>query len=311
MRPRRNADERARRRWREARLGGVEERLRAESEVLRLEGIGGAWRTRVPMLRGVDAAPIEWDSNFAPLLILDNDPLIYPARKRVERYLLNKLIVGDYDNLEAHDLWAQWARSSTDLRREYGRRVGLGQIDRAGMEALARFLDQARFAWVENEIEYTLTSTPLVHKDEIFTRRVRENAKKPPPTCDPSSRPLPDSALGQRVRVHLNLHNGCYVASKKGKVLGYSPSLELRDVTSSVSMSGYRRCREEQTRNVHAWLEGVLASADPAQPGSPEWRRLSYNCLTAPPCFFYVDTHSCFSSAEEVRCFQGGKVWAR
>jgi hypothetical protein len=132
--------------------------------------------------------------------------------------------------------------------------------------------------------------------------------KKPPAACNPSAKPLDPRLVGQRVRVHLNLHNGCYVATWKGKVAGYAEALLLGDVTARVSPSGYERCRTERTRNVHAFLEGtleVLGRAD-VPVGA---RRLSYNCLNGPPCFRFADGN-CFVSAARVVALPGGLVWA-
>jgi len=137
-----------------------------------------------------------------------------------------------------------------------------------------------------------------------------KNPKAPPAECEPGDRPLDtESLIGQRVRVHLNLHNGCYAISQRGKTLGYASRFALASAASSVSRSGYKRCREEKKRNVHAWLEGVLLDEPSRTPIG--WRRVSYNCLTHPPCFFYVDDGACFVKAIEVRGFEGGKVWVK
>lgn len=134
-------------------------------------------------------------------------------------------------------------------------------------------------------------------------------AKKIPPNCDPSARPLPPDVIGERVRVHLNLHNGCYVVSIRGKVVGYAHGLILGDVTSNVSQSGYRRCREEGVRNVHAWLDGDVVDILPPRGAPPGFRQISYNCLTSPPCFFYKDDGACFVAAEMAYCLPGGRVF--
>ncbi len=142
--------------------------------------------------------------------------------------------------------------------------------------------------------------------------RRRSNPKVPPASCDPSARPLPPSALGKRVRVHLNLHNGCYVVTIAQKVAGYSPALLLTDVTSVVSKAGYARCREERSRNVHAYLEGTLEGAGEARGTvGPAFRRLRYNCLTAPPCFYLEDTGECLVRAKQAICLPQGRVWVR
>lgn len=138
----------------------------------------------------------------------------------------------------------------------------------------------------------------------------RNPGKAPPSSCDPSARPLPSSALGKQVRVHLNLHNGCYVVTIAQRVVGYSPALHLTGVTSKVSKAGYAKCREEQSRNVHAYLEGTLVGAGEARGTlGPKFRRLRYNCLTAPPCFYLEDTGECLVRAREAVCLPQGRVW--
>lgn len=134
-------------------------------------------------------------------------------------------------------------------------------------------------------------------------------AKKVPPSCDPSSRPLSPAVIGERVRVHLNLHNGCYVASVRGKVVGYTHGLILSDVTSNVSQSGYRRCREEGVRNVHAWIDGYVVDIEAPRSAPSGFKQISYNCLTSPPCFFYRDDGACFVAAEMAYCLPGGRVF--
>lgn len=136
---------------------------------------------------------------------------------------------------------------------------------------------------------------------------------KPPSSCDPGDRPLPRSAIGKKVRVHLNLHNGCYSVSVGGKVQGYTHALALRDVTTHVLKSGYKRCRDENKRNVHAFLQGTLVAAGKIATlpeGAKNWRKVSYNCLTHPPCFYFTDDGACLTSAYEVVAYPGGKVWA-
>jgi hypothetical protein len=137
----------------------------------------------------------------------------------------------------------------------------------------------------------------------------QSNPKSPDRACDPSSKPLTNAVVGKKVRVHLNLHNGCYVVSQNGKVVGYTHGLQLRDVTAKVSDGGFRRCREEASRNVHAYLEGILVShVEPAM--TSRGRRISYNCLKkSEPCFYYADTQGCFKEAREARCYPRGQVW--
>lgn len=130
--------------------------------------------------------------------------------------------------------------------------------------------------------------------------------------CDSTKRPLPEALVGQHVhvRVHLNLHNGCYVVSLGGKVQGYTEALMLRDVTTAIMPAGYAACRDEQVRNVHAYLVGTLVEAGVYHSPPAGWKRLRYNCLTGPPCFVLRDeSERCLTIAPAVLALPGGHVW--
>ena len=143
---------------------------------------------------------------------------------------------------------------------------------------------------------------------------------KTPPPCDPSStkKPLKVASLkGKVARVHVNLHNGCYTVSSKGKVQGYTKSLVLKGVLPKVSLSGWERCRKTGVRNVHAYIQGTVVSGAPKKAGRG-WRKISYRCKTAGPHFFYSDTGDVFEGAAEVRFLHGKgegfkqiQVWAK
>lgn len=130
--------------------------------------------------------------------------------------------------------------------------------------------------------------------------------------CDPSARLLPDGIIGQRVAVALHFVNRCYTVAIDRKVLGYTPALQLRDVSTKVLRGGYERCRREQTRNVHAWLLGELVDAGEAvarMVPPTGWKRLTYRCKDGPPCFHVADDGQCVVSAPEVLALPEG-VWA-
>ena len=135
--------------------------------------------------------------------------------------------------------------------------------------------------------------------------------KAPPAACDASARPLSGDYLGERVRVHLNLHNGCYVVSHGGRVAGYTNAIRLADVVPRVSVPGFERCHDDQVRNVHAYLDGDLAAIGDDVRGPPaNWRRLRYNCrIQTKPCFVYEDDESCFAGAAEAVGLPGGRLW--
>lgn len=126
----------------------------------------------------------------------------------------------------------------------------------------------------------------------------RTGKRSNPPTkpCVPDKTP-PD-LRGEKVRIHVNLHNGCYVLTHKGKVAGYVRELTLSDVTPKVNRSGYDRCRQEGQRNVHAYLEGTLVSTSASTPHG--WDKLTYNCKTRGP-FFYLQDGSVFKGADQAK----------
>lgn len=143
-------------------------------------------------------------------------------------------------------------------------------------------------------------------------------AKKKLPPCDleATGRVLTASkakGLG-RVRIHLNLHNGCVVVSSKGRVQGYVRGATLKNVRPRVGMAGYQKCKREQVRNVHSYLEGELASVGTRRPSGGGWRKISYNCKTHGPYFFFKKGGGKFEGAAEVRLIRTAKaveVWAK
>ena len=155
-----------------------------------------------------------------------------------------------------------------------------------------------------------LAAAGLEPKPKPNPRRSPDAWKTPPP-CDveATGRPL-TSAIARRltgrpVRVHLNLHNGCYVFTHKGRVTAYAQFFYLRDVLPRVGVGGYRRCHELKVRNVHAYLEGTFVDGEPPAKRGRGWRQITYNCKTNQrPCFYYVDNEECFEGAEEVRAWR-------
>lgn len=142
--------------------------------------------------------------------------------------------------------------------------------------------------WLREPLEGDVQANPPVRRNF-----------RPPPPCDPSKRPLPKGTKG-RVRVHVNLHNGCYVVSKKGKVIGYTRALTLKNVVPKVSLAGHERCNTYQVRNVHAYLEGDLVKHSATKPRGKGWDTVTYNCKTSGPFFLNQDGVP-FEGAEEAR----------
>ena len=72
---------------------------------------------------------------------------------------------------------------------------------------------------------------------------------------------------GMRVQVYLNLHkvedDGTKWYSlrdkRTGKVIGHANNVHLKDARFIVNERGRERVRQEQRKNVHAWVEGELA----------------------------------------------------
>jgi uncharacterized protein DUF5591 len=130
--------------------------------------------------------------------------------------------------------------------------------------------------------------------------------------CRPkeTNHPKVKAKRGEAVRVHRNLHNGCWVVSTKSgggwRVSGYATGVTLKNVRPRVGKSRYEACKANQTRNVHAYLEGDLVKASAAKPKG--WKRITYNCKTGPGPYFYdPKTRKKFTGASEVRLVQGSK----
>jgi hypothetical protein len=150
-------------------------------------------------------------------------------------------------------------------------------------------------------------------------RRNRPGEWKDPPPCAPAAaaKRLKHAVqlrqlVGQKVRVHVNLHNGCYTISSRGRVAGYTKSLKLKDVTPRVSLSGWESCNVTKVRNVHAYLEGTLVSASAKKPRGKAWKKITYRCKEHGPCFYYPSTDKTFAGASEVVFLnKGGRGFAQ
>ena len=70
-----------------------------------------------------------------------------------------------------------------------------------------------------------------------------------------------------KVFVYFNLHKKCWSikalsGENKGKVIGHSNYVELKDCKMKVSEAGRQRVIREKQKNVHAGVVGVLVSCD-------------------------------------------------
>lgn len=101
------------------------------------------------------------------------------------------------------------------------------------------------------------------------------------------TRHILDSRVGQRVKVHLNLHRGDWSVSeiRTGTVLCNVTDITLRDVTFRVSPSMRERVIRTKRRKVHAWAYGTVTSFD-ASPDVTGQREVSYNPYAGPT--FYI-----------------------
>ena len=59
-----------------------------------------------------------------------------------------------------------------------------------------------------------------------------------------------------RVRVYFNLHQKLFSVMYRGRVIGHSEGLELKNCKFIVSEAGRQRVIREQKKNVHAFIEG-------------------------------------------------------
>lgn len=102
--------------------------------------------------------------------------------------------------------------------------------------------------------------------------------------------------VGQSVRVYRNLRCKLsplysvqiYYHGVGYRLVGHTRELLLKDVAFSVSQSGRQRVIAQQSKNVHAYVEGVLISHW-THPGGLG-QRVSYNPY-ASPFFRALDTH--------------------
>lgn len=79
--------------------------------------------------------------------------------------------------------------------------------------------------------------------------------------------------LGKHVRVYYNLHKHCLSVKYKNKVVGYTNYIVLDEITFRVSESGRQRVLAEQSKNVHAYVQGRVTAWLPRMPKT----RCTYN----------------------------------
>ncbi|WP_067819891.1 hypothetical protein [Actinomadura kijaniata] len=114
----------------------------------------------------------------------------------------------------------------------------------------------------------------------------------------------PHLLIGQRVRVHFNLHNKLWsiiplAGPGKGRVAANLTDITLAGgVEFRVSRAGWERCRRQGRRSVHAYCVG-LAEAINSSPDLEPLVRVTYNPARGPD-FQRTDTSAAITLAERV-----------
>ena len=110
--------------------------------------------------------------------------------------------------------------------------------------------------------------------------------------------------VGDYVQVYYNLHKKCFsVCSRKGKVIGYTDQISLRDVKFFVSESGRKRVLKEKQKNVHAKVRGFVTNQ--TEPCGEEVRYNPYLFSS----FVFSKTEEPVFEAEKV-FLRGSSIWA-
>lgn len=84
--------------------------------------------------------------------------------------------------------------------------------------------------------------------------------------------------IGQRVRVHYNLHKKCLSVQDKRtrRVIAHREAIVLSDVKFKVSQSGLKRVRERKCKEVIAVVEGTLVGPSETM-DSGNWYQVYFN----------------------------------
>jgi len=69
---------------------------------------------------------------------------------------------------------------------------------------------------------------------------------------------LLDSLMGQRVKVYYNLHKHTFSVQKNGLVVMHADYIKLENVEFKVRPGGKQKVRQENSKNVHAFVIGDL-----------------------------------------------------
>lgn len=126
---------------------------------------------------------------------------------------------------------------------------------------------------------------------------------------------------GRRVFVYKNLHENCWSVRDKqtGHVVAHADRVELSQVQLKVGQAGRQRVLREQSKNVHAGLEGNLQTLDikgfPGQrynhgsAGGPAPELVTYNPYKYSSFVIKADETPVFQATRAVLENDGRSVW--
>jgi len=130
-----------------------------------------------------------------------------------------------------------------------------------------------------------------ISKEQVFQKALEMSNKKP--RVQRSSEIAQHIDPSKRVRVYRNLHKQCFSVKQDGFVRCHADHVTLQDCKFIVSKAGQKRVRDEGRKNVHAFVEGLLADTRKADnhvdghltdeqvwKGSSRWGKAYYNPYT-------------------------------
>lgn len=122
----------------------------------------------------------------------------------------------------------------------------------------------------------------------------------------------------RKVRVYRNLHKDCFSVKQDGLVRCHADGVTLQECKFIVSKAGQKRVREQQQKNVHAFVEGYVVDTTAADrevdgevtegqlmSGLTNWQKAYYNPYT---CDTFINQHdgSPLETAEFVDLYVDG-----
>ena len=94
----------------------------------------------------------------------------------------------------------------------------------------------------------------------------------------------------KKVRVYRNLHKNCFSIKQDGIVKCHADNVTLHECKFIISKAGQKRVRDEEKKNVHAFIEGYVVdtrqaddivdgkkSDEEIDQGNSNWKKLFYN----------------------------------